>query len=535
MKKYIQSMMAFAAIVSFASCSSEDNNTTIANESATKVMTFTATQEGNEASTRAILSGTNIHWESKDKISLLYSSENKQFTLTDGAGSTSGKFSGESGQSTSYTAVYPYQENASLSGNDVTNVTLPATQTATANSFDKEAALMMAKSDNTTLEFKNVVGYVKVKPRFACSKIELEAAEGSSDILAGKGTLNWNGGNPKINITEETSKTITLNGSIAKDNSYYIVVPTGTLNRMWKITFTADDGKKYTRYCSKPLTIERNKIINLGNFATDSPFWADEHRGTKVTYEQEVDLGLTITGSDNKKYKVIFANANLTTTGLAANESDFGDYFAWAATEPWCTAYTYTTSSGTATKWENTKNYNTYGWSTVPYRDGTNDQCIKYLTDGAVLDVSDDAARQILGGNWQLPTTEIWKALWDANKNKVYWGLDGKMRYDTISGIKGMKISKKDDPNTYIFLPAAGSAGKEVSDVGDFGYYWSGTAKSSTKPYYLYFTIGGGNPQEFIFFYYIGLSVRPVRLVEVSLAGSGQGETEGIEEDVFKY
>ena len=95
MKKYIQSMMAFAAIVSFASCSSEDNNTTIENESAVKVMTFTATQEGNEASTRAILSGTNIHWESEDKISLLYSSENKQFTLTDGVGSTSGKFSGE--------------------------------------------------------------------------------------------------------------------------------------------------------------------------------------------------------------------------------------------------------------------------------------------------------------------------------------------------------------------------------------------------------------------------------------------------------
>ena len=152
-----------------------------------------------------------------------------------------------------------------------------------------------------------------------------------------------------------------------------------------------------------------------------------------------------------------------------------------------------------------------------------------------VLSSSDDAARQILGGDWQLPTTEIWKALWDANKNKVYWGPDGKMRYDTISEIKGMKISKKDDPNTYIFLPAAGSAGREVNNVGDFGYYWSGTASSSTKPYYLYFTIGGGNPQESIYFYYIGLPVRPVRLVEVSLAGSGQGETEGIEEDVFNY
>ena len=201
MKKYIQSMMAFAAIVSFASCSSEDNNTTIENESAVKVMTFTATQEGNEASTRAILSGTNIHWDSEDKISIFDGTNNNQFTLTGGAGSTSGKFSGEAGQSTSYTAVYPYQENASLSGDDVTNVTLPATQTATDNSFDKEAALMIAEGgDGNTLNFKNVVGYVKVKPNFDCKRIDLKAFDNSA-VLAGTGTVSYNNGEPKLDLS----------------------------------------------------------------------------------------------------------------------------------------------------------------------------------------------------------------------------------------------------------------------------------------------------------------------------------------------
>ena len=508
MKKYIQSMMAFAAIVSFASCSSEDNNTTIENESATKVMTFTATQEGNEASTRAILSGTNIHWESEDEISLLYSSENKQFTLTDGAGSISGKFSGEALETGPYTAVYPYQPNASLSGDDVTNVTIPATQTATANSFDKNAALMMAQSNSTTLNFKNAVSFVKVTPQFDCTKIELEAAEGSSDILAGKGTLNWNGGNPKINITEETSKTITLNGSIAKDNSYYIVVPTGTLNRMWKITFTADDGKKYTRYSSKLLTIERNKIINLGNFSTDSPFWADEHRGNKVTYEQEVDLGLTITGSDNKKYKVIFANANLTTTGLAENESDYGDYFAWGATEPWYSSATQT--------WKDGKS-DGYTQANAPLYDGAS--YTKYTNQYDVLEAADDAARQILGGNWQIPTKEIWKALYDANKDKVYWGPEGNKALETTtSGIQGIKISKKEDSNTYIFLPAAGRFHETSSENVGAGYYWSGTAEiiwyGMAYSYSLYFesvTLRAQNADN----RYYGLSVRPVRLVAV--------------------
>ena len=501
-------MMAFAAIVSFASCSSEDNNSTIENESATKVMTFTATQEGDEQSTRAAISTSDskvINWEEGDQISIFDGTNNKQFTLKDGKGTPNATFTGEALESGSYTAVYPYQSTASLSGTNVTNVTIPATQTATANSFDKNAALMMAQSNSTTLEFKNVVGYVKVKPKFACSKIELEAAEGSSDILAGKGTLNWNGGNPKINITEETSKTITLNGSIAKDNSYYIVVPTGTLNRMWKITFTADDGKKYTRYCSKPLTIERNKIINLGNFATDSPFWADEYRGNKVTYEQEVDLGLTITGSDNKKYKVIFANANLTANGLATNE--YGDYFAWGATEPWYTSYTGTNFND----WK-PGHTNGYANGTAPTFNGKYDEKKDF-------EMSDDPARKILGGGWQIPTKTIWEELKSKMNNLTKKGFNSER--------KGYEFVNNDQT---LFLPAAGEVnGTSFNYVGSYGEYWSGTAYSSTDAYYLSFDESGFNVQ-IIYDRYCGYSVRPVRLVELSATN-----TEGYNENDFQW
>ena len=85
-------------------------------------------------------------------------------------------------------------------------------------------------------------------------------------------------------------------------------------------------------------------------------------------------------------------------------------------------------------------------------------------------------------------------------------------------------------------MPAAGGRGGASSfQVGDWGYYWSGTANSSTKPYLLYIANGGVAAQDVYYSNYVGLPVRPVRLVEVSLAVSGQGETEGIEEDVFKY
>ena len=100
-----------------------------------------------------------------------------------------------------------------------------------------------------------------------------------------------------------------------------------------------------------------------------------------------------------------------------------------------------------------------------------------------------------------------------------------------------MKISKKDDPNTYIFLPVAGGRGASSFQVGDFGYYWSGTASSrdKNKPYLLFLNNGGVNAQDNRYRDYVGHPVRPERGVKVSVAGRVQGETEGIEEDVFKY
>ena len=532
MKKYIQSMMAFAAIVSFASCSSEDNNTTIENESAVKVMTFTATQEGNEASTRAILSGTNIHWESKDEISLLYSSENKQFTLTDGAGSTSGKFSGKAGQSNSYTAVYPYQENASLSGTNVTNVTLPAIQYARDNSFDKKAALMMAKSTKTTLEFKNAVGYVKVKPRFACSKIVLQAA-GASEYLAGKCTLSYGEGMPSIAFTPEQSTSITLSGNITANTVYYIAVPAVTLSAGWSISFTDTTGDVYTRTGSKSITFKRNTIINLGEFSrTDNKLKLTLSQNGEVPADKQVDMGVFTIG--DKNYRVIFATSNLTKDGLAKNEYDFGDYFAWGATEPWCTQYSRTGTGYNVqvspTAWDNTKNATVYDWETVPFRDSNKNSCNQYINDGEKLAMKHDAARQILKGDWQIPTKEIWDKLFESSKYE--WTKTAKAKYN------GYQVKSKKSETGTIFLPVTGEFYKSwPSCDGTYGSYWSGTANSKDSAYslylYLYYTEGDKDisPKD----RYYGYSVRPVRLVVESLADPvATTERYGYEND-FKW
>lgn len=219
MRKYIHSLLAFAAIVSFASCSSEDNNIA-ENGDNTKVMTFTATQEDNAPATRTAISSTNnkaIVWESGDQISVLDGSNNNQFTLKSGEGTNSATFGGTADASaTTYTAVYPYQSEATLSGTSVNNVTLKATQTATPGSFDKTTALMMAQGSSTNLAFKNAVGYVKVTPNFDCSKIELKAFN-NSVVLAGKGKLSYKNGEPTLDLSSAPTKdyAITLEGSIS--------------------------------------------------------------------------------------------------------------------------------------------------------------------------------------------------------------------------------------------------------------------------------------------------------------------------------
>ena len=494
MKKYIQSMMAFAAIVSFASCSSEDNNTTIENESATKVMTFTATQEGDEQSTRAAISTSDskvINWEEGDQISIFDGTNNKQFTLKDGKGTPNATFTGEALESGSYTAVYPYQSTASLSGNDVTNVTLPATQTATDNSFDKNAALMMAQSNSNTLNFKNVVGYVKVKPTFNCTRIDLKAFDNSA-VLAGTGTVSYNNGKPTLDLSETKDYAITLRGDIKANKYYYIAVPPVTLKAGWTIEFTAkDNGKLYSRKGTNDITFTRNKVTDLGEFATTGDYWYDPVRA-----DQEVDLGLTIT-IGTKNYKVIFAKSNLTTTGLATNEYDYGDYFAWGAIKPWYTEIDKTSSSWTAT-WEKSGGYSI---TNAPFYNSSTDSYTKY-TPGDALEASDDAARQILKGDWRIPTTEIWAAL--VNNSTKDWD----------STNKGYKFTKNSQT---LFLPAAGYVWvTSFEKVGSSGRYWSGTTASLNKNAdYLHF--GDVNPdaqdkgsrdQ--------GFPVRPVRLVEVS-------------------
>ena len=513
MKKYILPLMSIAMLMAMASCSSSDDEVAeIKEESKLVPMTFTATQESNVGTRTALEGGFVVDWQTSDKISVFDGQGNRTFTLTEDV--EDGKFSGTaSSEAISFTAVYPYTEGATLEKDgSVSGITLPAEQTATLYSFDPKAALMMAvstKDKKYNLDFKNAVSLIKLETKFACKKIVLTANED----IAGTGTLTYNNGEPSISFTSNQSKTITLKpatGEYFKAGQYVIVVPPITLTKGFSISFHASDEYcVYTRTSTQNNTFHRNKFKHIGTFKTTGNEWKWTYNSRGIVDKsQELDMGeFQING---KKYRLIFAKSNLTKDGLATNEYDYGDYFAWGATSVWYSAI----------------NQNTNPWSITPLGDkpgGYTTANAPYYsngkyTSGNTLEAADDAARQILKGDWQIPTKEIWEALVYANHDQVYWGPEGKWTFDQRHGINGISIVRNDGNDGYgkvIFLPAAGYVfSTEFKDVGSIGYYWSATAYENNRAYNLYCD-GRHVYHHYNHYHNIGLPVRPVRLVAV--------------------
>ncbi|MBR5962843.1 MAG: fibronectin type III domain-containing protein [Bacteroidaceae bacterium] len=144
----------------------------------------------------------------------------------------------------------------------------------------------------------------------------------------------------------------------------------------------------------------------------------------------------------------------------AESPEDFGDYFAWGETLG---------KLGGKTK---------FGWSTYLWSYGTETTLTKYCNNksyGALgfadtlteLELTDDAASFIWGGDWRIPSKKQTEELFNSHYTTIEWS--------ALNGVRGLKITSLSNGNS-IFLPAAGdfiegSIGYANSD----GQYWSRT------------------------------------------------------------
>ena len=149
---------------------------------------------------------------------------------------------------------------------------------------------------------------------------------------------------------------------------------------------------------------------------------------------EAVDLGLSVK----------WANANLG----ANSREDNGDYYAWGETEP----------------------KSDYSWATYKWCDGSDNTLTKYnnhssygiVDNKRVLDLEDDAAHVILGGNWRMPTEEEW---WELRENCSWTWTWTKQGYGIIVTASN---------GNSIFLPALGhKTNNKVYQLWSAGFYWT--------------------------------------------------------------
>ena len=146
----------------------------------------------------------------------------------------------------------------------------------------------------------------------------------------------------------------------------------------------------------------------------------------------------------------------------AETETDYGDYFMWGSIKP---------NAKTTCNWA--KNPFNNG-SSIYNEDYFNAHKSEWLDDKNNLKPEYDAAVQIMGGDWRMPTRDEIQELLDNTDNE----------WDTINGVNGWKFTSKTDISKYIFFPAAGDCYRGlVYSVGGDGDVWSSSLYTSSTYY----------------------------------------------------
>ncbi|MBO4768066.1 MAG: pre-peptidase C-terminal domain-containing protein [Bacteroidales bacterium] len=219
-----------------------------------------------------------VVWSKNDAISMLSSTgTNSKFTLVEGVGATSASFAGTLEGTAPYTALYPYAEEAGLSGGSLV-FKLPHEQTYESNSFGIGASPMVAyvENESSPLQFRNLCGMV-------CIKLQAKSSPKISKIVIRDlgGNMLW--GNCVVAIdgkqgtSEQTMSIIDGTNEVvlnipsgvsllpATPKKFYIAVPAGSFDRGFSVSVYDNTGALYSIFQTQnpSAKIERSMISNM--------------------------------------------------------------------------------------------------------------------------------------------------------------------------------------------------------------------------------------------------------------------------------
>lgn len=210
---------------------------------------------GWDAETKAVLQEDGkVFWSPGDEISLfvgdgtnggykLTSTNTEPVAKTDFIGQVE-----EYPNNVHYVAIYPYKESTSIDGNKVW-ITFPDKQTAKEGTFDKNAFVSIAQSDNETLYFHNICSGIKFSVvNDGIKEIDFSLSQDTFHPDCGMGLSGQYVFDMENNTGEGFgSSKITIESpdehGFTPGKNYYAVIPAATFHNGLRITYKKDESE----------------------------------------------------------------------------------------------------------------------------------------------------------------------------------------------------------------------------------------------------------------------------------------------------
>ena len=239
-----------------------------------KQMTISATLEQPTGTKTSLSPEREVLWNTGDQIKVYDSShpEGTIFTLSEGAGTAAGKFSGDklSGDGPFY-AVYPASVGGALSNTEIA-ITLPSEQGYAEGSFGSGAAVSVAKAEDVTkFHFKNVLGGVSLAVTSAKPFSGVRLQTKGDEALNGAGTLSWDeGGGFTLSVERSSDDNSFLylrcpEEGVSAPATFILMVPPGAFASGFLVEFLDKEGNVMFRSAKAQNnnTVTRSSVLEM--------------------------------------------------------------------------------------------------------------------------------------------------------------------------------------------------------------------------------------------------------------------------------
>ena len=295
---------------------------------------FTAEIESFDPETKTALDGNSVVWSAADQIAVFQGTAkaDKYQVDEDCIGTKEGIFAivakGETSSAENFNAniaIYPYQDSLTVTPISATEyqiigVTIPSTQTYTANTFSNGSFLMAAITDGLTdhiLSFRNLCGALKLqlKGTAKIKSIELKGNDGEPLSGATAITIYNDGSSPTLEMSENASAMVSVNWidgvQLNPDTAtpFFITIPPTSFEKGFTVKIIDIMGDEATVQTSKSNVVSRSYVHTMPEVTIEP---------TLPSVNESAMSGLSIACIGNSITQGVGANGNPYPTQLAS-------------------------------------------------------------------------------------------------------------------------------------------------------------------------------------------------------------------------